>query len=110
MVSANVQINLRGVWAGCIHGTILFVKAGQMPLVQALVAKTTFLAFRVPLEVRSREFPALSRSTRVTGVLVCRFTALRSTSLAASCDTNLYGQNEHAGTFVAARAPLKEVT
>jgi hypothetical protein len=46
----------------------------------------------------------------VTGVLVWRFTAFRSTSLAASCDTNLYGQNEHAGTLAAARVPLTEVT
>ena len=81
-----------------------------MPLVQALVAKTTFLAFNVPLDVRKREFPESSRSTHVTGVLVCRFTAFRSTSLAVSCDTSLYGQNEHAGTLAAARAPLNEAT
>lgn len=81
-----------------------------MPLVQALVAKTTFLAFKVPLDVRNRESPASFRSMRVTGVLVCRFTELRSTSLAASCDTNLYGQSEQAGTLIAARAPLTDVT
>jgi hypothetical protein len=81
-----------------------------MPLVHALVANTTFLAFKLPLDVRNREFPASSRSIRVTGVLVCRFTAFRATSLAANCETNLYGQNEHAGTLVAARVPLTEVT
>lgn len=95
---------------GFIHGTIFFVNAGQMPLVQALVAKTTVLALMVPLAVVKSDSLASSFFTRVTGVLVCKFIAPRCTSFAANCATNLYGQNEQAGTLVAALAPFTEVT
>jgi hypothetical protein len=69
---------------GYSHGTIFLLIVGQMPLVQALVAKTTFLALKVPLGVCNREYPTSSRLMLVTGVLVWRFTAFRSISLAAS--------------------------
>lgn len=45
-----------------------------------------------------------------TGVLVCRLTALRETSLARICHTNLYGQREQIELLSASLAPLIDVT
>lgn len=110
IVSTSFQIGVRGgtEW---LHTRNDFVRQSRTDAAGPGVgSKDDLPSLQYPSGVRNSEFPASSRSTRVTGVLVCRFTAFRSTSLAANWDTNLYGQNEHAGTLVAARAPLKEVT